>query len=363
MHGSLLGSVRRAAFTLLLLSCLPAASARPEDQAGPPACAGCCNRPIPAHPEPKLSKRQAGLLGVATGVALGTALGRSGASGEASSALTPFRAADALVIGGALLLHVSPTLLEHDGGPRLASVPEDCAQLGSGVNAFDRKVRGWALGERSLEKRELMNRLSWATVTASLAQPVALILSGDSPDKWSRDLPVLGEAAAVSIGVNQAVKHLVHRRRPDARFCEPQRDKDLCSPDARLSFYSGHASTAFVAAAAAGSIADLHRLPNRHWVWASGLTMATATAALRVTADKHYATDVLVGAAAGGLVGWLIPRLHKPDPVAEVAAAAAPKPRSAALGVPLVLRARDSTVLVSGGLADGGPSLQVTWRW
>jgi len=29
--------------------------------------------------------------------------------------------------------------------------------------------------------------------------------------------------------------------------------------------------------------------------------------------DQHYATDVLTGRAAGGLAGWLIPKLHKPD--------------------------------------------------
>ena len=45
------------------------------------------------------------------------------------------------------------------------------------------------------------------------------------------------------------------------------------------------------------------------------LTFATATGVLRVMSDQHYATDVLAGMAAGGLAGWLNPKLHKPGAV------------------------------------------------
>lgn len=343
----------------ILLAAAPARAA--EEGPSPLRCASCCATGL-AEPraEPRLSRGQAKLLGGVAGLGLGVVLGRKGSPVAGPLALTPVRSADALVMGSALALVLSPKLLKHDEPFRLAATP-DCAGVAAGPNAFDRKLRELALGDRSLEKRELLSRVSWATLTAALAQPVALTLSGDAPHK-GRDLAVWGEAAAVSIAVDQAVKHLVHRTRPSAHFCEPQRESDLCAPDARLSFYSGHTSAAFVAAVAAGTIADFHGLANRKWVWASGLTLATATGVLRVAADKHYATDVLAGAAAGTLAGWLIPKLHRPETAHPSATAARARP-GPALAIPVALRTRGATTLVSAGFADGGPSLQVQWQW
>jgi membrane-associated phospholipid phosphatase len=39
------------------------------------------------------------------------------------------------------------------------------------------------------------------------------------------------------------------------------------------------------------------------------LTMATATRTLRIAADKHYASDVIVGAGVGFSSGYLLPVL------------------------------------------------------
>jgi membrane-associated phospholipid phosphatase len=288
------------------------------------------------------------------------ALGKGGSSRGAPSALTPLRTTDAVLMGSAAVVLLAPRFLEEHEVLRLDAGP-DC---GPGtVNAFDRKVRTLALGDRSLEKREMLGLLSWATEAAAIIQPIAVTLSADAPHKWSRDLPIWGEAAAVSIAVDQAVKHLVHRRRPYARFCEPQRTSDLCSTDADLSFYSGHTSAAFVAAVAAGRIASFHHQSNQKWVWVSGLTLATATGALRVTADRHYATDVLAGAFAGGLAGWLIPKVHRPDPISTVQRAASSRRARPGVAIPLTFRTASTTTFVSAGIADGGPSLQVHWRW
>ena len=153
----------------------------------------------------------------------------------------------------------------------------------------------------------------------SLFQPIGMTIASNAPHKWSRDVPIIAEATALTLSVNAFVKHLTHRSRPAAHFCESERAVVPCPPDTRLSFYSGHTSSAFAAAVAAGTIADFHHYENRKWIWASGLTFATATGVLRVMADQHYATDVLTGMAAGGLAGWLIPKLHKPDPTAPPA--------------------------------------------
>jgi membrane-associated phospholipid phosphatase len=164
----------------------------------------------------------------------------------------------------------------------------------------------------------------------------------------------------LTLSVNAFVKHVTRRSRPTARFCESEKIVVPCPPDTRVSFYSGHTSAAFVAAVVGGTLADFHHLENRKWIWASGLTLATATGVLRVTADQHYATDVLTGMAAGGLAGWLIPKLHKPDRTPSAAPVAAPP---AAAVLPVVLRSGPSTAVVTVGFAAGGPHLGIHWRW
>ncbi|MBC7171208.1 MAG: hypothetical protein H5U40_02210, partial [Polyangiaceae bacterium] len=42
---------------------------------------------------------------------------------------------------------------------------------------------------------------------------------------------------------------------------------------------------------------------------ASAMAMATTTSLFRVMADKHWASDVLVGAGVGLFAGWLLPWL------------------------------------------------------
>jgi len=46
-------------------------------------------------------------------------------------------------------------------------------------------------------------------------------------------------------------------------------------------------------------------------VWGVGLTLAGTTGYLRIAADKHYASDVLIGAVLGSAAGLILPRwLH-----------------------------------------------------
>ena len=66
-------------------------------------------------------------------------------------------------------------------------------------------------------------------------------------------------------------------------------------------------------AVTAGMLSHYHGYRNEAVVWATGLALATTTAVLRIAADRHYATDGIAGAAAGAFIGWLVPRLHRPD--------------------------------------------------
>jgi membrane-associated phospholipid phosphatase len=80
--------------------------------------------------------------------------------------------------------------------------------------------------------------------------------------------------------------------------------------DANVSFYSGHASNAFAIAVSLYRAHVIRGDGDAKKLGVIGLISASATAYLRIAADKHYLSDVVVGAGAGSAIGWLIPALH-----------------------------------------------------
>ena len=157
-------------------------------------------------------------------------------------------------------------------------------------------------------------KLSDATLAVTMVTPVLLQLPGGWNRETGRQLLLYGEAVSTSLFLNGVTKYLVQRPRPynynpDARVIEYARE---AGKDSHLSFYSGHASTAF-AAAVAGSYLFASGSADREikaMVWAFEMALAGATTQLRVRAGKHFYSDVLIGAVIGSAVGFVIPALH-----------------------------------------------------
>ncbi len=128
------------------------------------------------------------------------------------------------------------------------------------------------------------------------------------------DFLILSEALAWSSAINLHVRaERIHPRpfvygtkAPAAERAEPQ---------AAGSFYSGHASEAFLGAVYLATVYPLRHpeFEHRGWLWAGSLTAATTAGALRVAAGKHFPSDVLAGAAMGSLVGLGFAQLHRPE--------------------------------------------------
>jgi membrane-associated phospholipid phosphatase len=89
--------------------------------------------------------------------------------------------------------------------------------------------------------------------------------------------------------------------------------EERMSTSARQSFWSGHTSqTATMCFLTAKLYADYH--PDSKWkpvMWTAAATIPAATGIFRMTAGKHFPTDVLVGYVTGAAIGFFIPRLHK----------------------------------------------------
>lgn len=126
------------------------------------------------------------------------------------------------------------------------------------------------------------------------------------------DLLLVAEATVLAVDLNQLVKFAAGRERPFVHVL-PELEKPLVAnaADNNLSFYSGHTTLSFALATSMGTVASLRRYRLAPLVWAIGIPLATLTGILRISADRHYFTDVLTGAVLGSGMGFLGPWLHR----------------------------------------------------
>jgi membrane-associated phospholipid phosphatase len=140
-----------------------------------------------------------------------------------------------------------------------------------------------------------------------------VLASGGTVAEWGVDALVISEAIVTASDLNQFVKFSVGRERPFVFDLVPDGKGTTNVPaDKNLSFYSGHTALGFSAAVSAGTIATLKGYKSAPWIWATGLTIAATTGYLRIAADRHYFTDVLLGAVTGSAIGFAVPYLHRP---------------------------------------------------
>jgi membrane-associated phospholipid phosphatase len=121
------------------------------------------------------------------------------------------------------------------------------------------------------------------------------------------------EAFALNGLLSSIVQRSVGRERPFAQGCGTSAGAPCTSPDDRnTSFFSGHTSFAFTGAAlvcAQHSRLDLYGSADA-FVCPVALVLASATGILRIVADRHWASDVLAGAAVGATVGTVVSLSH-----------------------------------------------------
>lgn len=154
---------------------------------------------------------------------------------------------------------------------------------------------------------------------------LAWLVNGD-PELMGEMLLVNLQAHAVAQGLTALLKHAVARERPMTRAC--REGGQGCEEERPESFFSGHASLAFTSAAlichyhAEGGAGDAA-------MCATGMALATGVGLMRILSDRHYASDVVIGAAVGLLSGFLVPRflnfgISSADPRTGFSAAVGP---------------------------------------
>ena len=172
---------------------------------------------------------------------------------------------------------------------------------------FDASVRN-ALKWRITSGADQLSALTGFVLTPTLELGMVALTSIELPDRsWARliddTIPIL-ETEALAETVNQVTKFWVARSRPFAHFTQAPFDIDN-----NVSFFSGHTTLCFAVTVSAGLVAHARHYAVEPYIWATGFTLAAATGYLRIAADKHYLSDVLVGAVVGAGAGLAVPQL------------------------------------------------------
>ena len=231
---------------------------------------------------------------------------------EWNSAWPRFRPAEYAITGALVTIDIGIAIFAKDPDPRWDDVlPFDGAvgtYLRAGTGKGRRLAQWWS--DRMHEANFVIGFFE--------APVVAFAVHRDADVGWQ--LAMMNTEAFAAAGLVQLVSsRLVGRVRPFVKHCrdkaaENEGDDFPCKAGGgTLSFLSGHAMTSFVSA---GLMCAHHaRLP----LYGGGagdiaacvgmLASATTTSVLRIVADKHYTSDVVIGAVLGVAFGFGLPML------------------------------------------------------
>ncbi len=197
------------------------------------------------------------------------------------------------------------TLLMKDEGPRWrGGVLMDDASRDFGLA----RTREGQVQAARVSDYLLYSMIAWPYLDAAVAMG-----GGHTQTAWQMSL-INSQAFIATSLLTFVIKRSVRRERPyKTAYCAENPTDPSCESGDSSSFLSGHASTAFTGA---GLVCAHHgAMPlygNKYadiGACATALAAATVTGGLRIVADKHYASDVLAGAALGLASGWLVPKL------------------------------------------------------
>jgi len=150
------------------------------------------------------------------------------------------------------------------------------------------------------------------------AGSLALFAAGWASDR--PDLARLGLRASETIMlsgmVTGGIKGFAGRARPFASPGNPNDFRILSGTHdaARQSFPSGHTTSVFAFASAMDRELRLSHPGTARWAGPALYTAATLTGLARMHADKHWASDVVMGAGIGLVSGLVVARFHADRP-------------------------------------------------
>ena len=164
----------------------------------------------------------------------------------------------------------------------------------NGIRKMDYSVRDHLVENNALWNKSWDDYMLFSPAVAVFGMKLCGV---ESTHKTTDMIALYVLSNILNVGITEGTKHITGRERPDYSN--------------RLSFPSGHTSTAFVAAE------FLHQEYRDQSVWISigGYSMASLIGVARVYRNKHWVSDVITGAGVGILstkiVYWTYPYLQE----------------------------------------------------
>ncbi len=158
------------------------------------------------------------------------------------------------------------------------SLATPIAVVGFALIPADRHIRNKVVNGMPNFHTKVDDYIQYLPLATQLAMGLSGV-KGRSKNRWQL-LATDAMAAAMMATMVNGIKYGVNRTRPNG---------------GHNSFPSGHTATAFM-----GATLLAHEYGHKSiWIPISGYSVATATGIMRILNNKHYASDVLVGAAIG----------------------------------------------------------------
>lgn len=174
---------------------------------------------------------------------------------------------------------------------------------------FDRSIRNSLVWDDTKRANFLSNMSAYVV---SPLVGISLLIASEresTPAQIIDDVLPVVETVVISQVATNFVKIAVARRRPYATFGMPAQ----ATNEDNLSFWSGHSALAFGITTSAGLVAHWRGYATEPYIWGAGIALSLSTEYLRIAADRHYFSDVVVGGLIGVGSGLLIPRLMRRD--------------------------------------------------
>lgn len=217
-----------------------------------------------------------------------------------------------ITISSGLTLNLSYRLLKESNYVNHISESTLYSLNNKQINSFDRISTEYWSPEYSDYSDYTRNALRYA--------PALFAIPYLKNKSWNQIITlglIYAEGYYITSGITRLSKILVQRKRPylynNTSIPESEKIELSKEDNSYFSFFSGHTSSAFYSATfISKAYYDIYGPTNWFYiVTALSYTTSTSVAYFRVRAGKHYPSDVITGALAGTLIGYLIPELHK----------------------------------------------------
>lgn len=151
-----------------------------------------------------------------------------------------------------------------------------------------------------------------ALMYGSYLLPLTFLTYPETRHDWKMLGVMWAEVTLINLGLNGVVKGLALRTRPYVYDPNTPLDKKT-TVEARLSFYSGHTSSAAANCFFVAKVFNdyLTSTTTRAIIWAGAAVYPALTGYLRRDSGHHFRTDVITGYCVGALVGYAVPWLHR----------------------------------------------------